>query len=337
MAVHETITRYETSSGVRIYRIPMQVFPHLTAYAYLVIAGDYTALIDSGSGQGLSNDHLRDGFAAVATEWGEAISWAGLDRIIISHAHIDHHGGLNMLRELTDAPIAVHELDWRVLTHHEERLALARFRLNIFLQRSGVDEPTRERLLRMYCAGKDMYHSLDVRDVMREGDLLDGQFQIYHAPGHCPGQVCLQLEDVLFSADHILPNFSIFLAPEGLNAYTGVGHYLEALDKIRRLPGINLVLGAHDEPIDDLEGAAAQISAGQYQRIERVYEACTQAHSIAELTRAIYPDIGGYDELLALQKIGAYIEYLDQRGRLEIDNLEAVAHDDLAIPRYRAI
>ena len=40
-------------------------------------------------------------------------------------------------------------------------------------------------------------------------------------------------------------------------------------------------------------------------------------------------------ELLALQKVGAYVEYLDQRGLLAITNIGEVAADEGAAPRYR--
>ncbi len=57
----EPVTRYETASGARIYRIPAQVFPSFVANIYVVIAGAYAALIDTGSGLGECDDHLRAG------------------------------------------------------------------------------------------------------------------------------------------------------------------------------------------------------------------------------------------------------------------------------------
>lgn len=332
----ESITRFTTAGGARIYRIPLQVFPSLRAYAHLVIAGDYTALIDTGSGQGASDEQLRTGFAQVADAWGEGLSWADLDRIVITHAHIDHHGGLNMVRQLTRAPIAVHELDRRVLIHHEERLALTRFRLGIFLRRAGLEEARRVRLLKMYSGGKHLFQSVAVEDVLRDDDLLDGLFRVIHVPGHCPGQVCLQIDDVLLTADHVLPGVAIFLAPESLTASTGVEHFLLSLRKVARLEGVRLALGGHDKPVLDLGAAVERIERTQAQRIERIYEACAEPHSIAELTDALYPGIGDYDELLAIQKVGAYIEYLDQRGMLAIANLDEVAEDEAGVPRYRA-
>ncbi|MEI6180548.1 MAG: MBL fold metallo-hydrolase [Chloroflexales bacterium] len=332
----ETITRFETAGGTRIYRLPMQVFPNLRAYAHVVISGDYVALIDVGSGQGQSDAHLRDGFARLASEWGEHIRWADLDRIVITHAHIDHHGGLNMVRTLTDAPIAIHELDRRVIVHHEERLALTRFRMGVFLRRAGVDEARCAKLLGMYSWSKDVFRSVAVEDVLRDGDLLDGRFRIIHVPGHCPGQICLQLDDVLFTADHVLPTVAIFLSPESLNAATGVDHFLLSLRKVKGLAGVRLALGGHSKPVDDLDEAVTKIESIQAGRIARVYDACAEPHSVAELTTALYPAVGAYDELLALQKVGAYIEYLDQRGLLAIANLDEVAENEAGVPRYRA-
>ncbi len=332
-----SITRFETARGARIYRIPLQVFPNLWGYAHLVIVGHYAALIDVGSGQGQCDAQLRAGMASIAAEWGEGLAWGDLDRIIITHAHIDHHGGLNMVAGLTDAPIAVHELDRRVLANHEERLALTRFRLAVFMRRAGVPEPVRVRLLGMYGWSKGLFRSVQVDDVLRDGDTLDGLFQVIHVPGHCPGQVCLRLDDVLFTADHVLPHVAVFLAPESLNASTGVDHFLQSLRKLTPLAGINLALGGHDRPVTDLAGAIASIEATQAARIARIHEACATPRSIAELTAALYPEIGGYDELLALQKVGAYVEYLDQRGLLAVANLDEVAEDEAGVPRYRAV
>ncbi|KPV49447.1 beta-lactamase, partial [Kouleothrix aurantiaca] len=66
----EPVARYETSGGARIYRIAAQVFPMLTGNVYLVLDGDYAALIDTGSGLGDSTLHVRQGFEQVRAREG---------------------------------------------------------------------------------------------------------------------------------------------------------------------------------------------------------------------------------------------------------------------------
>jgi glyoxylase-like metal-dependent hydrolase (beta-lactamase superfamily II) len=241
------------------------------------------------------------------------------------------------VRRLTDAPIAVHALDRRVLTHHGERLALATRAMASFLRRCGIPAEHHTELLQMYGWSKELFRSVEVADVLEHGDTLDGLFRVFHAPGHCPGQVCLQLEDVLFTADHVLPRTALFLSPESITPSTGAEHYLQALRAITATPGVRLALGGHEEPIEDFYACVERVEAGQRQRIERVRECCAEPRTIADLTRLIYPELRGYDSLLALQKIGAYVEYLDQRGELAIANLDEVAGDEATAPRYRRL
>jgi len=330
----EPVTRYETDGGVRIYRIAAQVFSMLVANVYLVIAGDYAALIDTGSGLGQSDDHLRAGLDQIRDEWGERVGWGDLSRIVITHAHIDHYGGLGAVRERSGAPVAVHELDRRVLTHHEERLALTSRAVSAFLWRAGVSDSHHTSLMGMYGWSKGLFHSIEVATVLRDGDLLDDLMLVRHAPGHCPGQVCLQIGDVLLSADHVLPHTSPHMAPESITPSTGLGHYLDSLRKIAAVPGIRLALGGHEQPIGDLYGRIAQIEASHQRKLDRLLAACAEPRTISELSRAIYPDVSHYDILLALEETGAHVEYLDLRGELAVANIDEVAGDERAAPRY---
>lgn len=335
--VASPITRYDAAGGIRIYRIPVTAFPHLVAHVHVVIAGDYTALVDSGSGLGESDAQLQAGMQELRDTWGEHLGWADLRRIIITHAHIDHYGGLGFVRSQSNAPIAVHALDRRVLTHHEERLVLASRALSTFLRQAGVAAERHAELMQMYGWSKGLFQSVEVATVLEDGDRLDDLFTVYHTPGHCPGQVCLAVGDILLTADHVLPKPSLFLSPESITPSTGVEHYLLALRRIAQVPGIRQGLGGHEEPISDLYRCIEQLETAQHQRIARAHDACTTPRTIAELTAALYPRSSEYDALLALQKTGAYVEYLDQRGALAVANLEEMIHDQQVAPRYQRI
>lgn len=331
------ITCHETTTGARIYALPTRVFPMLIANVYVVIANDYVALIDVGSGLGDSNGHLEAGLEALRDDWGEQISWSDFSRIVITHGHIDHYGGLDYVVSRANAPIAVHELDRRVLTSHEERLAISSRALGTFLRQAGVSEESAAQILQMYGWSKGLFRSVEIGTVLHDGDLLDGLFRVHHAPGHCPGQVCLQIDDVLLCADHVLPRTSPHLAPESITLSTGLEHYLASLRKIGAVPNIRLALGGHEEAITDFYGRIEQIQASHRRKLDRMLNMCSEPRTIKELSQLLYPHVQGYDILLALEEIGAHIEYLDQRGVLAIANLEDVANDVSIAPRYRRV
>jgi hypothetical protein len=142
---------------------------------------------------------------------------------------------------------------------------------------------------------------------------------------------------MLFTADHVLPITSPHMAPESITPSTGLDHYFQALRKIAGVPGIRLALGGHEPPIADLYGRVAQIEASHKRKLERILVACAEPRTINELSKAIYPKVEGYEVLLAIEEIGAHIEYLDQRGELAIANLDEVASDERVAPMYRRV
>ncbi|HBY99443.1 MAG TPA: MBL fold metallo-hydrolase [Chloroflexi bacterium] len=331
------VRRFQTCSKIRIYQLPMEVFPSFVAYAYLVLTDGVAVLLDAGSGFGESPEQLLAGFTEVRERFGEAIAPTDLTRIIITHGHIDHFGGLTMLRHHTSAPIGIHELDRRVLQNYEERLVIASKNLRIFFERAGVRLERRDELMTMYTMTKHLFHSVDVGFTIHDGDRLDDLFHFTHTPGHCPGQVCIQVEDVLFTGDHILARTTPHQAPESITRYTGLGHYLDALERIARIPGVDLALGGHEEPIEDLAARIATIRDSHQRKLERTLEICRTPMTISEVSRHLFPKVSGYNVLLALEEAGAHVEYLYDRGALALDNLEEIASTENPALRYRRL
>ncbi|MFC4454078.1 MBL fold metallo-hydrolase [Deinococcus sonorensis] len=327
-------TRHDGPDGSRIYAFPVRVFGDFTANIHLLIHGDYRALIDTGSGSEQSNQDLLAGMAAVQTQYGEPVDWAGLSRIVVTHGHIDHHGGLDLLRSLTPAPVAVHELDAPVLTRHRERLALSRRALRIFLATAGLNAEQQAAMTRLYGSARSTFQGGPVETILLHGDLLDDRLEVLHTPGHSPGQVCLRLGDVLLSADQLLARTTPHLAPESILPGTGLNHYLHSLTLLERQPGLRLALGGHEEPMPDVYDRIQQIRDSHQRKLERIVELCREPRSIAEVRDLLYPQVRHYDVLLSLQKVGALMEYLNQRGDLQVANLEPLEQDPAVFPLY---
>lgn len=333
------IERFQSSSGAKIYRLPVEAFPGFIAYAYVVFDVGPTTIIDTGSGYGNSNDHLLQGLEAIRTQFGEPFHVSDIRRIILTHGHIDHFGGLPMLMEHTDAEIGIHVLDRRVLAAYEERVTVATKALRVYLERAGVDADFQLKLMEYYGFSKKHVKSLRVDFTIADGQTIDGM-RFIHTPGHCPGQVCVVMGDVLISADHILEKTTPHQSPESITNYNGLGHYLEALDRVAESPGFDVALGGHEGPIRDVYKRIGQIRDSHDRKLDRVLDvirASSDPITISQISKEMYPRVKGFNILLALEEVGAHVEYLDQHGQLQVSNLDEVEREMNPALRYRVV
>jgi glyoxylase-like metal-dependent hydrolase (beta-lactamase superfamily II) len=322
MTFPPTFQCFTTSGGARVYRLPLEAFPNFWAYAYLVLADGYRVLIDCGSGNDVSRASFEAALAQVNQQSDRPVRYEDLTHILITHGHIDHFSGLVFLRERTKALVGVHELDLHTLSRHEERLAVISHRLGVFLSEAGVETEPREQMLRMHKFTKAIYHSLPVDFTYEAEGMKVGPFEMLHVPGHCPGHVVIRLDDIVFSGDHVLAGMTTHQSPEQLIPYNGLGHYLESLSRFERwADGASVILGGHNAPIEDLSGRIAAIRRHIKERLQQTFEFLAGAHSIVEVAEKLYGRMGGYNALLVTEKAGAYVEYLYQRGMLEIVNM----------------
>jgi len=317
------ISRFENSGGDRIYRIPLDIFPGMHGYAHLVITKDLVVLFDVGSGFGDSNEQLEAGLERINMEFKETAGWDQITHILISHAHIDHYGGLHYVRERTSAPIGIHELDRRVLTNYEERLQVIEPRFRLFLIESGVPESKAEELVTLYLLHKMLFSSIEV-DFSFEaiGMRLNG-LEFVHVPGHCSGQVVARVGDILLSADHILEQTSPHMAPESLSFNTGLEHYLASLQKVAPLTKqVRLALGGHEGPIEDPEARVEAIVAVHRERLKQILDLLETPSTIYEVSQELFAETEAYHQILAVEETAAHFEYLYSRGFVELTNLD---------------
>ncbi|MGO0062090.1 MBL fold metallo-hydrolase [Brevibacillus fluminis] len=100
--------------------------------------------------------------------------------ILLTHAHLDHIGGLNAVRKLTGAPVYIHPLEQSWLTDPE---------LNGSARWSNMTAP--------------------IRCERAEHELADGQtlelagftIQVMHTPGHSPGSCSFVIGQHCFGGD----------------------------------------------------------------------------------------------------------------------------------------
>jgi glyoxylase-like metal-dependent hydrolase (beta-lactamase superfamily II) len=327
--------KFVTNAAREIYSFPVLSFPNLINNIYVIDNDDQLILVDCGSGMESTNEELETGFSAVSERFGRQISLSDIGTVLITHGHIDHFGGLPFVRQFTDAPVGIHILDRRVISNHEERVIFASRRLETFLERAGVSDDHRRQLMGVYIFAKNFYRSTEVQFLLEEGERTVGEIGVFHVPGHCPGQVCLQVDDLLLTADHVLSRTTPHQAPESITNHMGLDHYLQSLSKIEALDGIRLGLGGHEEPIMNLAGRIREIKLAHEERLNKILEICMTPKSTSEISHELFGEVESYHVLLALEETGAHVEYLYQRGELGTSNWDEIELLSHPVVRYQ--
>jgi len=329
------VERFEASNGAEIFRIPVQAFPNYYAYAHLILYREHVILVDTGSGFGTSHDDLINGFETINTNSKLSLSVSDVTRVVITHGHIDHFGGLAKVSEQApDALVGSHALTRPVLVNHDERVLIASRAMDDFLRRAGIPDDHRGALHQMFMLGKQAFEPIPPDFTLNDSDMIDDFIEVIHVPGHAPGLIMLRVGNFLLTADHILPKTSVALAPESIMAYTGVGHYIESLEKAAQINGIDVAAGGHEAAMHDYKSVVANTLKQAHAKVDLVLGLCDIPRSIFEIACEIYSNLDGYGELLKLEQTGARIEYLHQRGLVMVENLSELESQPSPVLRY---
>lgn len=168
--------------------------------AYLYGEKEALFLIDPGS-------HAADWIAYLAERQ------LRLKALLLTHAHFDHVGAVDALREALGVPLWMHEADAIMLSD--------------FDWRGG-------------------HHKAPLRPADRflsDGEQLDG-LTVWHTPGHSLGSVCYIASDRVFTGD------TLFAGTIGRTDFRG-GDFASMQQSLRRLctlPEELLVYPGHGEP-----------------------------------------------------------------------------------------
>ena len=319
MSASVSFATFATSGGVKIHRIPVEAFPGFWAYTYLVRHAENNYLIDCGSGTDSSHHDLLNGLEEAGLQPSD------LTHILLTHAHIDHYGGLTRLKPLTQAKIGCHELDVQTVAYHEAHLALINRRIASFLADSGLAKEEAETLLGIYRFTKALYQSIPVDFTYDKLNDYIPALEMTHLPGHCPGHVAMRLDDIIFCGDMVVEGVTPHLSTESISPYSGLDHYLESLVKLQRWStGARLFLNGHDDVITDLPARITATHQNLIRRMSKAMKALSKPLTMAEICEAVYGEATGYQLLLVIEKTGAYVEYFYEHAMIEITNPDEV-------------
>ncbi len=210
-----------------------------TPNIYAVGTGPVT-LIDSGYDRPSSLDLIL-----------EALGDADLERIVLTHGHIDHAGSAWKLREMKGCPVMAHELDAASISRR--------------------------------------FPGVKADEAVLDGDLIRAgtrTLKAIHTPGHTPGHVCLfdENDGTLFTGDLVTGSGSTLVAPPEGN----MADYMRSLKRVRDLAASALMPGHGSVRTDPLDRVLELIGHRELREVNVAACLMDGPKNLKDLVKAMY-------------------------------------------------
>lgn len=320
------IKEFPHIEGVQALVLPLTGFGDLLTSNMFVIGTGPVTLIDTGP-------KFPGAFESVRSQLNAAgFDFSDIERIIITHGHIDHFGITMQIIRAAGHPIPcrLHRDDaWRTLDGYirkgfwsEEVLQFARM--------VGMPELAIERMKRRSAFFKNFCDPLEDILPLNDGDTFSGEgFHLItiHTPGHSPGSCCLYEpgKKILFTGDHVIkhitPNPITEIHKSYLSdpSYRSLISYEKSLDRVKGLD-VRYAFPGHGEYIDDLPDLISRYREHHEKRKNQIHSELTgRKRYIYDLVQDLYPNLPESEIFLAVSEVFSHLEVLMDESRVVPD------------------
>ncbi len=280
----------------------------------------------------------------------EGIEQAGvrikdIDRVIITHGHADHDGAAKQLVEESDAELWAHDVYAHLLPFNSweiQNRSDSPFRDEIHrITKANSTRSRTDTSWTMDHAYVDGRKTLEVSNKIGDNDQF-GDMKFIHTPGHSPDELCLTLDGLVFTGDHVLPEITphpttkVSYAEEikrslpeeyhDADGLYGLATYLKSLKQIVDLGPDIAVLPAHrlfNKNRFNFKGVrrAKDVIQHHNRRLKRILNKLDDStSSLEEVTRGLFPrrKLSSGVLYMALTEAVAHVELLEDTGDLEV-------------------
>ncbi|MDO5566349.1 MAG: MBL fold metallo-hydrolase [Planctomycetia bacterium] len=344
--VERWTTRY-FGDRLRIYRIKAQVLPSLAGYIHLLLGENLPpSLIDAGSGEGDCPGQILAGLETVNRQF-ERVLPSDIERIILTHTHVDHFGGVNELKRLTNASVWVHRFESRVVSSYNERATVSNARFASYCLDCGIEPDQVDVVLRGFGFLPGRIAATGVDRVLDDG-ISDGMMTFHHFPGHSAGGLGIAIGPILFSGDLILSKTLTQIWPASLFPFTGLDRYLDSIDRLAhwvtettQTTGCSpVIFPGHEEVVTDIPSRIALVKKSTLRRNGRTLDIiarATEPPTADEIARKLYLTSHSSRVFFAICDVGARLEYLQLHGELAVANYEQLPAMQHPVYRWRKV
>lgn len=271
----------------------------------------------------------------VATEKGYRVLSEGLrehdiraqdiQRIILTHKHVDHIGNAWRFQQQSGAKIYIHQLELPSVTDVDRgggRFAdLVAQKLNDWHAPSSKRKDGDGAMPQWQLESAEAQPLVDGQSLEQGGESLE----VIHTPGHTMGSVCLRFQSMLFTGDHVLGDISPNVGGGDLRNRGMLGHFLKSLQRVRELTGLRAMPG-HGQPFDDLAKRCDALLQHHEERLARTLEIVLDSpRTVFEVATELFGKLTGFHVVLGCAEANSHLELLAERGAVVFDEGRAVS------------
>jgi glyoxylase-like metal-dependent hydrolase (beta-lactamase superfamily II) len=286
-----------------------------------LVEDDPLTLLDAGPNSATSLTTLEAALDAHGRRVEE------LERIVVTHQHIDHIGLVEILAKRSGAEVCALDLlaPWLADYKHEMEENDS-FSAAIML-RNGIPQDVVYALRAVSASFRAWGAAAHVTRALPDGELLEfasRSWRVLHRPGHSPSDTVFfdEASGELFGGDHLIKRISSNpLLSKPLGAHPGdrpraLMTYLDSL-RLTREMDLEVVYAGHGEPVEDHRGLIDERMRMHERRADKLCGLIAKRPSNAyELAQEMWGNVAVTQAFLTLSEVLGHVDLLIDQGRV---------------------
>lgn len=314
-----------------IHRIPVPTPFAVGRVNVYLVEDEPLTLVDAGPNSATSLTELEAGLSARGRRVED------LERIVVTHQHIDHIGLVDLLATRSGAEVCALDLLAPWLAAYSASMDADDAFAEAVMLRHGIPLDVTYALRAVTQGFRAWGHRATVTQPLHDGGTLPfagRAWRVWHRPGHSPSDTVFHDEasGELLGGDHLLAHISSNpLVSRPLGREPGEGRpralvaYLDSLRATRAMEGVRTVLPGHGEAIGDhvaLIDERLRLHERRARKLRRLIE--QRPRTGYELAQAMWGNVAVTQAYLTLSEVLGHVDLLLAAGAVVEDERDGV-------------